>query len=150
LKFRRQKRMELAVNLTPLIDVVFLLLIFFMVSTSFSNRTEVAVELPEAEGRAVSMDESVLELRIDAQGQYSLNGEPIPPRALAVRGALRAAAAGREQVPLTIAADGEAPHRTVVLAIDAANSLGFDQLTIATQQPATGAYLGEQGIDPDV
>lgn len=142
--------MELAINLTPLIDVVFLLLIFFMVSTSFSNRTEVAVELPEAEGRAVSVEENMLELRIDARGQYSLNGEPIPPRALAVRGALRAAAAGREQIPLTIAADGEAPHRTVVLAIDAANSLGFDQLTIATQQPTTSGYVGDGGTEPDV
>lgn len=136
MKFRRQRRDELTPNLTPLIDVVFLLLIFFMVSTSFTTRTQLAVNLPEAEGVATSRT-STLELGIDAAGEFRLNGEVVPSDPAGLRSALRAAAGDRRDQPMTIAADGDAAHQYVVTALDAASRLGFQQLTIATQAPAT-------------
>jgi len=135
LKFRRQRRDELAINLTPLIDVVFLLLIFFMVSTSFTKTTQLAINLPEAEGEPASESMTKLELAIDADGNYRLNNEPVANTAADLRRALRAAAGERRDVPLTIAADGSAAHRNVVTALDAASALGFQQLTIAAQSP---------------
>ncbi len=136
MKFRRQRRDELAINLTPLIDVVFLLLIFFMVSTSFTKSTQLAINLPEAEGEPAPHTTTKLELTIDAEGNFRLNGDPISNQPIDVRKALRQAAGERRDLPLTIAADGGAAHRNVVTALDAASALGFQQLTIAAQSPA--------------
>jgi biopolymer transport protein ExbD len=134
LKFRRQRRDELSPNLTPLIDVVFLLLIFFMVSTSFTTRTQLAVNLPEAEGVASSRT-TQLELSIDASGEFRLNGEQVPSDARGLRRALQDTAGDQRDMPMTIAADGDAAHQFVVTALDVASKLGFQQLTIATQAP---------------
>lgn len=123
----------MAINLTPLIDVVFLLLIFFMVSTSFTRHTQLAINLPEAEGEPAPESLQRLELSIDAAGGYRLNGEPVDGDAQSLRRALRVAAGDRRDLPLTIAADGAAAHRRVVTALDAASALGFQQLTIAAQ-----------------
>ena len=77
MNFRRLRRPEVSINLTPLIDVVFLLLIFFMVSTSFSELTQLVVELPEAEGMPATVETAVV-LSIDATGNMALNGAPVP------------------------------------------------------------------------
>lgn len=141
MKFRRQRRDEVSPNLTPLIDVVFLLLIFFMVSTSFTTRTQLAVNLPEAEGVA-STRTSQLELSIDASGEFLLNGDRVPSDPAGLRKALQAAAGDQRDVPMTIAADGDAAHQYVVTALDVASRLGFRQLTIATQEPAQADDTG--------
>ncbi|RZO69357.1 MAG: biopolymer transporter ExbD, partial [Halieaceae bacterium] len=73
MNFRQLRRPEVSINLTPLIDVVFLLLIFFMVSTSFSELTQLVVDLPEAEGIPASADNTVL-LVVDVQGNMTLDG----------------------------------------------------------------------------
>ena len=142
MKFRRQRRDELAINLTPLIDVVFLLLIFFMVSTSFTRHTQLAINLPEAEGEPAPENPSRLELIISADGQFRLNGDPVPSEAAGLKRALRSTAGDRRDIPLTIAADGATAHRLVVTALDVASSLGFQQLTIAAQGPSGGSDDG--------
>ena len=142
MKFRRQRRDELAINLTPLIDVVFLLLIFFMVSTSFTRHTQLAINLPEAEGEPAPENPSRLELIISADGQFKLNGDPVPNDATGLKRALRTTAGDRRDIPLTIAADGATAHRLVVTALDVASSLGFQQLTIAAQGPSGGSDDG--------
>lgn len=142
MKFRRQRRDELSINLTPLIDVVFLLLIFFMVSTSFTTRTQLALSLPEAEGTAAVAGAQQLELRINASGDFSLNGQPVAGDPAGLRRALREAAGGRRNVPVTVAADSATAHQHVVTALDAATRLGFEQLTIAAQAPVTPASDG--------
>jgi biopolymer transport protein ExbD len=134
-KFRRQRRDELSINLTPLIDVVFLLLIFFMVSTSFTRATQLAVNLPEAEGQPAPERTAKLELVIAADGVFTLNGREISSQPIDVRRALRDESNGNRDMPITIAADGAAAHRHVVTALDAASALGFHQLTIAAQAP---------------
>lgn len=140
--FRRQRRDELVINLTPLIDVVFLLLIFFMVSTSFTSETQLAIDLPEAEGSPASSTKRRLELTIASDGTFTLNGNAIAAQAAALRSALRDAVGDRRDTPLTIAADGDAPHRYVVMALDVANGLGLKRLTIAAQTPSSNYDSG--------
>ena len=136
MKFRRQQREEVGINLTPLIDIVFLLLIFFMVSTSFTRATQLAVNLPEAEGQPAPERTAKLELVIAADGVFTLNGRAISSQPDNLRRALRDESNGNRDIPITIAADGAAAHRHVVTALDAASALGFRQLTIAAQAPA--------------
>ena len=88
MNFRQLRRPEVSINLTPLIDVVFLLLIFFMVSTSFSELTQLVVDLPEAAGTPASADSTVL-LVVDVQGNMTLDGEPVPNDAGGLSAALR-------------------------------------------------------------
>ena len=135
MRFRRKRSDELSVNLTPLIDVVFLMLIFFMVSTSFTKATQLAINLPEAEGEPAPQRASKLELMIAANGTFTLNGKPVSNQPIDLRRALRAEAKDNRDIPITIAADGAVAHRYVVTALDAASALGFHQLTIAAQTP---------------
>ena len=135
MKFRRRRDEELGINLTPLIDVVFLLLIFFMVSTSFTRATQLAVNLPEAEGVSAGGSGESMELVIQANGKVKLNGTVVSSDHAALREAMEVELANTGLQALTIAADGDAPHRLVVSALDAANILGVEQVTIATQEP---------------
>jgi biopolymer transport protein ExbD len=130
--FRQLRRPEVSINLTPLIDVVFLLLIFFMVSTSFSELTQLVVDLPEAEGTPASGDRTVL-LVVDVQGNMTLDGEPVPKDAGGLSAALRQRLNGNTNIPVTLSADAMTPHQYVVTAIDVAAQLNITRLTIATE-----------------
>ena len=77
MKFRRQRRDEVGVNLTPLIDVVFLLLIFFMVSTTFTRETQLSIDLPEASGQPQETTDERIEILIDESGSYRVNGQAL-------------------------------------------------------------------------
>ncbi len=134
MNFRPPRRGEEPdITLTPLIDVVFLLLIFFMVSTTFVRRAELQVELPEATAQGVSK-EKALEVAIDAQGHYFVNGQRLPEASLPALKAAMAQAMGEGQPPLVISADARTPHQAVVTALDAARQLGITRLSIATRR----------------
>jgi biopolymer transport protein ExbD len=127
-------RDEPEVNLTSLIDVVLLLLIFFMVSTSFVKQSQITIRLPQAESEAVVGDipESI-DLMITEQGTYLVNGrELINNRPETIRNALQKISGGDNSLPLTISADANARHQFVVTAMDVAGKLGFVQISIAT------------------
>ena len=109
MKFRRQRRDSLAVNVTPLIDVVFLLLIFFMVSTSFTDLSELVVNLPEAEGESAQDKTKGLEVIITAGGAMFLNGTPFPADAENLRAIIIEKSGSRRDIPVAIVADGETP-----------------------------------------
>ena len=132
MNFRQLRRPEVSINLTPLIDVVFLLLIFFMVSTSFSELTQLVVDLPEAEGSPATTDEALI-LTVDVAGNMTLNGESVPndPRGLSL--ALRQQLSGNTDIPVTLSADAMTPHQYVVTAMDVAAQLNITRLTIATE-----------------
>ena len=132
MNFRQLRRPEVSINLTPLIDVVFLLLIFFMVSTSFSELTQLVVDLPEAEGMPASAEAAML-LSIDATGNMALNGAPVPNDTLGLSAAMRDYLRGNTDIPVTLSADAMTPHRFVVTAIDVAAQLNLERLTIATE-----------------
>jgi biopolymer transport protein ExbD len=127
-------RDEPEVNLTSLIDVVLLLLIFFMVSTSFVKQSQITIRLPQAESEAVVEDRpESIDLMITEQGTYLVNGrELINNRPETIRNALQKISGGDNSLPLTISADANARHQFVVTAMDVAGKLGFVQISIAT------------------
>jgi len=130
--FRQLRRPEVSINLTPLIDVVFLLLIFFMVSTSFSELTQLVVDLPEAEGAPASTNTTLL-LVVDVEGNMTLDGAPVPNDARGLSEALRQLLSGNTDIPVTLSADAMTPHQYVVTAIDVAAQLNITRLTIAAE-----------------
>lgn len=133
MRWRTSRRDDLEVNLTPLIDVVFLLLIFFMVSTSFNRESEIQINLPEASAKPQEAKEQPIEISIDASGRFFVNRELLVNTQVAtLRLALQKVAAGRNNVPLVISADATTPHQAVVTAMDAARQAGLTSLSIAT------------------
>ncbi|SCZ67763.1 ExbD/TolR family protein [Thiohalomonas denitrificans] len=137
MKFQRANRGEPEVNLTPLIDVVFLLLIFFMVSTTFERKTEISVELPEATGEQQELEQKVVEVTIDAEGHYYVDGQELINTQLeTLKRALRKAAGDAEEPQLILSADRKATHESVISAMDAARQVGLYNMTFATRQPA--------------
>lgn len=134
-KFRRKLRPDNGINLTPLIDVVFLLLIFFMVTTTFTRETRLLISLPEADGAPAENAVQTLELLVNAEGNYAVNGQYLINREIkTIMAALQDASGGNVEMPLIITADADATHQAVVIAMDAAGQLGFRRLNIATQQ----------------
>ena len=142
MKFKRRARPDNSINLTPLIDVVFLLLIFFMVSTTFTRETRLLIELPAAEGeRAPEQPPRHIEVVISGDGGYRVNGQTLVNRHIdTLMKALEQVSAGDTAVPLIISADADSSHRAVVMAMDAAGRLGFSQLQIASQEPEESAH----------
>jgi len=135
-KFRRQRTEDEGINLTPLIDVVFLLLIFFMVSTTFSKRTQLTVDLPEAVGDQNREPPRQIEIMIAADGSYAVNDQALVNNKVeTLKAAITKLAEGDTKVPLVITADAKTPHQAVVQAMDAAGQLGFVHLSITTRQP---------------
>ncbi len=136
MKFQRQLREELSINLTPLIDVVFLLLIFFMVTTTFSKETHLAVSLPEADGKLYEQKAAQIEILISKNGRYSINGKSLVNSKLdTLMAAIRLEAGEDKNIPMLITADAEASHQAVVTAMDGIGRLGFNHLSIATKRP---------------
>ena len=136
MKLRAREREEPNVDLTSLIDVVFLLLIFFMVSTNFERQAVLKVDLPEAS--AVQAPEEVperLELVIDAKGRMFLNDQQlVDDRRQTLVAAFEQLAAERRDLALTLRADRLTPHHYVVTVMDVAAELGFSNLSIATDR----------------
>ncbi len=133
--FRRQKTEEVNVNLTPLIDVVFLLLIFFMVSTTFTKETHLSIDLPEATGKPLVEHENQVEIVIGKQGSYAVNGKPLVNNDLkTLITALSKESKGDTSMPLVITSDAKTPYQAVVTAMDASGQLGFVHLTITTME----------------
>jgi biopolymer transport protein ExbD len=125
---------EPEVNMTSLIDVVLLLLVFFMVSTSFVKQSQISIRLPEADSSVIVEEVAEqLDIMITEQGTFLVNGrELINNRPETIRNALQKLSAGNTRMPLTISADGNTPHQYVVTAMDVAGKLGFVKINIAT------------------
>lgn len=134
MKLTARAKEQPEVNMTSLIDVVLLLLIFFMVSTSFVKQSQISIRLPEADSSAV-VDEvpQQLDIMITEQGTFLVNGrELVNNRPETIRNALQKVSGGNTQLPLTISADANARHQFVVTAMDVAGKLGFVKISIAT------------------
>jgi biopolymer transport protein ExbD len=142
MKFRRKLRDELQINITPLIDVVFLLLIFFMVTTTFNRETRLLVNLPEANADTVEATPAQLEITVTREGGYAINGRVLVNNRLEtlMRG-LEVESNGDHSVPVLLIADAEATHQAVVTAMDAIGQSGFTRLNIATQRSETAETL---------
>ena len=131
------KEENVEVNLTPLIDVVFLLLIFFMVSTTFDRHAKLKVSLPEASAKATQQQDNPIVLSIDAKGNYFLNDRQIVNQQLGTLKQAMLKTIGMTNtniadVSLVLRADANTPHQSVVRAMDAASQIGLTKLSIAT------------------
>jgi len=130
------------VNLTPLIDVVFLLLIFFMVSTTFDRHAKMKVSLPEASASVEQTQEKSLVLTVDAKGNYYINDRQVINTTLdtlkqALTKVLSNGSSNNGSSDITsqsiiLRADGQTPHQSVVRAMDAVSQIGITRLSIAT------------------
>lgn len=124
-------------ELTPLIDVVFLLLIFFMVSTTFIRETQLKINLPEASGELQEVEDDFIEVTVDRVGDYAVNDR------LLVNNEMRTLINALQEIldergpakRLIITADAQAAHQAVVRAMDAAGKVGLTRISITTQQP---------------
>ena len=136
MKFKRSIRGELSINITPLIDVVFLLLIFFMVTTTFSRETRLLINLPEANAELVESQSAQIEIIVAREGNYVINGRPLVDNRFEtlIRG-LELESEGDRDLSIILIADAEATHQSVVTAMDAIGQSGFSRLNIATQRP---------------
>lgn len=135
MKFKRQPREEVSVNLTPLIDVVFLLLIFFMVSTSFVDYQKLDLTLPEASTKSKSETKS-LQIGIDKNGQLFVGKTLLKDsQRETLKQALRQKLSGikSETQPVELSADNKAEHGLVVMVLDVAAELGIVNVRINTQ-----------------
>ncbi|MBE9560578.1 MAG: biopolymer transporter ExbD [Proteobacteria bacterium] len=131
------KEETVEVNLTPLIDVVFLLLIFFMVTTTFDKNARLKVSLPESSVKTTQQQSEPLVLSIDAKGNYFLNERQLVNQQLdtlkqALKKVISQDNKDFKDVALVLRADANTPHQSVVRAMDAASQLGLSKLSIAT------------------
>lgn len=134
MKLSLRPRTQPEVNMTSLIDVVLLLLIFFMVSTSFVKQSQISINLPQADSTAIVEETpQQIDIMITATGIYLINNrELINNQPKTIRNALQKVSAGNNNLPLTISADANAKHQHVVTAMDVAARLGFSKVSIAT------------------
>lgn len=135
MKLQVKRAEELEPNLISLVDVVLLLVIFFMLSTTFVQEAHLRVSLPEADSAASERTVQPIVVTISAQGTYRVNGRAlINNQRETLRAALRQVAGESTSEPVTIRADASATHQSVVTAMDVAARLGFTQVNIATVQ----------------
>jgi biopolymer transport protein ExbD len=133
MNLRTRPREDPEINLTSLIDVVLLLLVFFMVSTSFLKATEIRLQLPQAEAVPRVEPAVEIEIMISAAGDYFVDGkELVNRRPETLRRALEQVAGEQRELPVTIRADGRTSHQSVVTAMDIVGRLGFSRVLIAT------------------
>ena len=135
MKFHRRRDAEVSVNLTPMIDVVFLLLIFFMVSTTFTRETHLAIDLPESSSETLDDQPRQIEIVISKEGEFAINGKSLVNSQLdTIKRALGKVSAGDSKLPLIITADAETAYQSVVTAMDAAGQMGFTNLSMTTRK----------------
>lgn len=139
--FRRRKtRDEPDINLIPFIDVLLVILIFLMVTTTYSKYTELQVALPTAQAEPMPERPRELHIIVDASGQYAINNRRVAyenPAQLAREMRIMAPVPEDGQDPVVIiAADGNAPHQRVINVMEAARLAGLERLTFATQSEA--------------
>ena len=134
MNFRSQNHSETDINMTPLIDVVFLLLIFFMVSTTFERESELRIALPEASEQPAAPRDDIILVSIDANEQMYIDAEPLPDTDMAtLDAALKAQALRLDAAPVVIRADAEVSHQAVIRVMDAARRAGLVNITFATR-----------------
>lgn len=136
MKFKRQSLPGPSINLVPMLDVAFILLLFFVVSSNFRHGSQLALTLPSAQGLAQEKQQNPVEVAISADGRYSVNGKVLSRSDAATLKTVMAGLGGNEKsTPLIISADANATHQAVVTVMDVAGQLGFVNVSISTVKP---------------
>jgi biopolymer transport protein ExbD len=139
MKFSRRRPDEPEINLIPFIDVLLVVLIFVMLTTTFSRFTELQVNLPAADSETLRERPTEIVVAVSADGRYSINGRPVDGRSVeALTRELQAAASGQADRLVIVSADATTAHQAVINVLDAARRAGLARLTFATQS-STGA-----------
>jgi len=134
MNFQPNPRDELELDITPLIDVVFLLLIFFMVSTTFDHESEVNITLPKASKEIAQAKPDAINIAIDNQSRIYINEkELLNSQISTIKGAIYDISVNLPDAPIIISADEEAPFQMVIRTMDAARQLGLVKITFATR-----------------
>jgi len=134
-KLSPSKPEEPDVNLTPMIDVVFLLLLFFMVSTSFIRESSLKVDLPEATGQALTEKQAPIDIVINTEGQFIIDEVTLlKPDNTQLEAQLKKAVGDTQDPHIIISADADTDYQHIVSAMDVAQQLGYTRLTLATRQ----------------
>jgi biopolymer transport protein ExbD len=140
MNFRPRTRDEPEINLIPFIDVLLVVLIFLMLSTTYSKFTELQLVLPVADTQAQRDNPREIILSVGPDGNYSLNGLAIGSRSVeGIAAAMALAAPGGKDTVVVISADANARHQSVVSAMEAARRAGLNQITFATQSSGQAA-----------
>jgi biopolymer transport protein ExbD len=145
MNFRPHRENKPELNLIPMIDVLIVLLIFLVLTTTFSREASLRIDLPEASAEARAEEKGV-EIVIDAEGHYVINRHQLINTSLeTVQKALREAAGDDKNPAIVISADRKTPHQAVITALDAASRLGFVHITFAAESmPGEDAPAGAQ------
>jgi len=133
--FQRGKEKEpVEINLVPMIDVMLVILIFLMITTTYSKYTELQINLPSAQAERQLERPNEVTILVNAQGQYVVNRTPVPFRSVEQLAAeLRRAAATMQEPIVVISADAAATHQSVIRVMEASRLAGLSQLTFTTQ-----------------
>jgi len=133
--FQRGKEKEpVEINLVPMIDVMLVILIFLMITTTYSKYTELQINLPSAQAERQLERPNEVTILVNAQGQYVVNRTPVPFRSIEQLAAeLRRAAATMQEPIVVISADAAATHQSVIRVMEASRLAGLSQLTFTTQ-----------------
>ena len=139
MNFRRREPEEPEINLIPFIDVLLVVLIFLMLSTTYSKFTELQVTLPTADAERPRDNPHEIIVAIAADGRYAINRKPVDGRSVELLAAeLGAASDGAKDAMVIISADANAAHQSVINVMDAARRAGLVRLTFATQASGGG------------
>jgi biopolymer transport protein ExbD len=139
MNFRRHKPEEPEINLIPFIDVLLVVLIFLMLSTTYSRFTELQVTLPTADAEKLRERPNEIIVAVAADGRYAVNRKPVDGRSVELlTSELAAAANGNAEAVVIVSADALAAHQAVINVLDAARRAGLSRLTFASQTGAAG------------
>lgn len=131
---RGKKHEELEINFIPLIDVLLVIIIFLIVSATFSRTNELQINLPTATANAPEDKPVMIEVGIDAAGRYVINGKSLSDASVSgITAGLQAAAAGGKEPTVVINADAKSTHQSVVNVMEASRVAGYTHITFATQ-----------------
>ena len=141
MKLRERVRWEdPELNLISLVDVVLMLLVFFVMTTHFVENAGLAVQLPTAGAPPTYSKPDGIEVTVDSEGRYYVDQKPLTDTSAAtLREALEAVAGDRRDLPIILRADARSTHQSVVTVMDVVGALGFAQLQILTTQPHTSS-----------
>ncbi|SFH53227.1 biopolymer transport protein ExbD [Nitrosospira sp. Nsp14] len=131
---RGRQKEEPEINLVPMIDVLLVILIFLMITTTYSKFSELEITLPQATPEQATPASNVIDITVSANGSYTVNRKPVESPSTAQLGEdLRKAAADRPDPVIVINADAQATHQSVITVMEAARSAGYNHITFTTQ-----------------
>ena len=144
MNFRPGSRDEPEINLIPFIDILLVVLIFLMLTTTYSKFTELKVNLPVADAQAPKTNTQEVVVAVGSDGRYSINKQVLEGASVELlTSALSQASQGNAETVIIISADAQATHQSVINVMDAARRAGLVQITFATQQTGTASARGK-------